>query len=81
MSKPGGIVRIKNVSDFVEPSQKCILPLRQNGEGQKAVVGKRLVGIHAKSVPSAATAKRVKVTLDDCLVCSGCVTTGEVEFF
>uniref|UniRef100_A0A914HD84 Uncharacterized protein n=1 Tax=Globodera rostochiensis TaxID=31243 RepID=A0A914HD84_GLORO len=87
MSKPGRIVRLKNVSDFIEPSQRCVLPLRQNGgdEQRAAVVGggggKRLVGIHAKSASSAAMGKRVKLSLDDCLACSGCVTTAAVEFF
>lgn len=34
-----------------------------------------LVGIHSKAIEK--TKEKVKVTLNDCLACSGCITTAE----
>uniref|UniRef100_A0A914MQY9 Uncharacterized protein n=1 Tax=Meloidogyne incognita TaxID=6306 RepID=A0A914MQY9_MELIC len=67
-----GIVRLSNTSDFVEPSQKCILPI------QNAVKKKNdgLVSLHSKNSQNLIK-KKVRITLQDCLACSGCVTTTE----
>ena len=77
-----GIVRISNISDFIEPSQvwnlfifyfinaifkKCVLPI-QNGRNQ-ADEGKNLVVLHPKSQIKAQ--EKVKISLNDCLACSG----------
>jgi len=71
-----GIVRISNISDFIEPSQQCILP--QIEARKEEATGKNLVGIHkSKDAPLGKTEKKVKVTLNDCLACSGCITTAE----
>ncbi|KAF7632813.1 Fe_hyd_lg_C domain-containing protein [Meloidogyne graminicola] len=67
-----GIVRLSNTSDFVEPSQKCILPI-QNSIKKK---GDGLVLLHSKNSQNLIK-KKVKITLEDCLACSGCVTTTE----
>ncbi|KAI1729097.1 putative cytosolic Fe-S cluster assembly factor oxy-4 [Ditylenchus destructor] len=73
-----GVVRISNISDFIEPSQGCILPLQSKPNTEA-----KLVGIHNKknrNNPSEKTNsgdQKIKVSLSDCLACSGCVTTAE----
>lgn len=71
-----GIVRISNISDFIEPSQKCILPQIESRKVEST--GRNLVGIHkGKDASMEKTERKVKVTLNDCLACSGCITTAE----
>ncbi|KAI1721461.1 putative cytosolic Fe-S cluster assembly factor oxy-4 [Ditylenchus destructor] len=73
-----GVVRISNISDFIEPSQGCILPLQSKPNTEA-----KLVGIHDKmnrnkpSEKTNLTDQKIKVSLSDCLACSGCVTTAE----
>ncbi|KAH7731593.1 Iron only hydrogenase large subunitC-terminal domain containing protein [Aphelenchoides avenae] len=70
-----GIVRITNVNDFIEPSKKCILPA-QGAKMDNERAG--LVNIRRKGADDGPEkTKKVKVTLSDCLACSGCVTTAE----
>uniref|UniRef100_A0A915DIT3 Iron hydrogenase large subunit C-terminal domain-containing protein n=1 Tax=Ditylenchus dipsaci TaxID=166011 RepID=A0A915DIT3_9BILA len=79
-----GVIRISNISDFIEPSQKCVIPLNSKPIAQDE---EKLVGIHAKSSmpssrigvarPNNSADKKIQVSLSDCLACSGCVTTAE----
>ncbi|VDN03315.1 unnamed protein product [Thelazia callipaeda] len=63
-----GVVKILNVDDFLVPSQACVLPL--SGESDMKV------GIKIKGQSKVAK-KKVVVTLNDCLACSGCITSAE----
>jgi hypothetical protein len=93
----GDVVKLKDVSDFVTPSQvglysfyeipifqKCILPFSKTKEEDKPAENGNLMGVKIKSrkkINAAVNGKsRVKVTLEDCLACSGCVTTTELEW-
>uniref|UniRef100_A0A0N4ZI92 Fe_hyd_lg_C domain-containing protein n=1 Tax=Parastrongyloides trichosuri TaxID=131310 RepID=A0A0N4ZI92_PARTI len=72
MSKTfSGIVQISNVSDYILPSQACILPL--NEEKKNEVVIKRKIPKKDGEIK-----KDVKLSLNDCLACNGCVTSAEV---
>ncbi|KAI6240847.1 Trafficking protein particle complex subunit 2-like protein [Aphelenchoides fujianensis] len=72
---PGGVVKIADVSDFISPSQACILPMPDAGKQSET-----LVGLRTKSDPrpaKTADAAKISVSLKDCLACSGCITTAE----
>ncbi|EFO22045.1 cytosolic Fe-S cluster assembly factor [Loa loa] len=68
-----GIVKISNVSDFITPSQACILPLQSKQSDMKVRIQARS---RSKKVNGDAVNK-VVVTLNDCLACSGCITSAE----
>ena len=80
-----GAVRLKDVSDFIAPSQACVVslePKKDGGEGEGELVRlQSRAGSSAARGPStsqpASEASPVKVTLNDCLACSGCVTSAE----
>uniref|UniRef100_A0A0N5B8P0 Fe_hyd_lg_C domain-containing protein n=1 Tax=Strongyloides papillosus TaxID=174720 RepID=A0A0N5B8P0_STREA len=79
MSKTfSGIVQISNVSDYILPSQGCIIPLKN--DKKEEIVGE--VPIKIKSTSNLNKKKeskdKVKISLNDCLSCNGCVTTAEV---
>ncbi|CAJ1941483.1 unnamed protein product [Sphenostylis stenocarpa] len=61
-------LRIGDLNDFIAPSQACIVSLKglkQNDKPQVSIAKKQ-----DKSDP-------VKISLKDCLACSGCVTSAE----
>ncbi|XP_016205847.1 protein NAR1 isoform X1 [Arachis ipaensis] len=65
-------LRIGDLNDFIAPSQACIVSLKglkakANKSDSKGLVGKN------KQVQS----EPVKISLKDCLACSGCVTSAE----
>lgn len=66
-----GTVRIANISDFIAPSTKCIVPLQTQ-------TAEPLVTVR-KTQPAMNEAKKitVKISLNDCLACSGCITSAE----
>nr|CDJ96521.1 Iron only hydrogenase large subunit, C-terminal [Haemonchus contortus] len=67
-----GTVRISNISDFIAPSANCIIPL------ETRVVEEPLVAVRKKQPPKSEGKKgAVKISLNDCLACSGCITSAE----
>uniref|UniRef100_A0A1I7SQL3 Fe_hyd_lg_C domain-containing protein n=2 Tax=Bursaphelenchus xylophilus TaxID=6326 RepID=A0A1I7SQL3_BURXY len=70
----GGVVKLADVSDFITPSQACILPMPGQSDKPKS----SLVKLREKSKkPIVKPDEKIMVTLKDCLACSGCVTTAE----
>ncbi|EYC25426.1 hypothetical protein Y032_0012g1885 [Ancylostoma ceylanicum] len=67
-----GTVRISNISDFIAPNLNCIIPL------ETKTVEEPLVAVRKKQ-PNGSKIKRgvVKISLNDCLACSGCITSAE----
>uniref|UniRef100_A0A914V2U5 Iron hydrogenase large subunit C-terminal domain-containing protein n=1 Tax=Plectus sambesii TaxID=2011161 RepID=A0A914V2U5_9BILA len=85
-----GVVRLSDIDDFIAPSQNCIIPMTalptsSKGGIKLGDVGNDaeapLVSIKTNKAASSTLASRqkksVKITLNDCLACSGCVTTAE----
>lgn len=62
-------LRIGDLNDFIAPSQACIVSLK----GLKKNNDKPEVSVANKQVKS----EPVKISLKDCLACSGCVTSAE----
>ncbi|VDK81332.1 unnamed protein product [Litomosoides sigmodontis] len=67
-----GIIKISNVSDFIAPSQACILPLQSKKSDVEVQIRDR-----NQSKASSNAEKKVAITLNDCLACSGCITSAE----
>ncbi|KAK7363845.1 hypothetical protein VNO77_06004 [Canavalia gladiata] len=61
-------LRIGDLNDFIAPSQACIVSLKGFKKPDKPEVS--MVSKQVKSEP-------VKISLKDCLACSGCVTSAE----
>lgn len=81
------VLRITDVNDFLAPSAACILPLeggaQPSAKGTTAVVkvgeepaGSVLTPIVPMQAPVSGSTK-ARVTVSDCLACSGCVTSAE----
>ena len=79
-------LRITDVNDFLAPAAECILPL--NGGALPEKVENAIAKLPAEPAGSVLTpiipsqsvdvgATRAKVTVSDCLACSGCVTSAE----
>ncbi|CAD5217633.1 unnamed protein product [Bursaphelenchus okinawaensis] len=68
----GGVVKIADVSDFISPSQACILPMPGQSESKS-----NLVKLRKKTERPVLQEQKITVSLKDCLACSGCVTTAE----
>ena len=85
-SQLSNALQITDVNDFLAPSTNCILPLNggatfdatQNDINvrQKAPAGSVLTPIIPTKTNSSNSTK-AKVTVSDCLSCSGCVTSAE----
>uniref|UniRef100_A0A0N5AD40 Fe_hyd_lg_C domain-containing protein n=1 Tax=Syphacia muris TaxID=451379 RepID=A0A0N5AD40_9BILA len=68
-----GIIRISNANDYIAPSQDCIIPLRNSNTSDITTVK-----LHKKKDASDDRNKtKVTVSLNDCLACTGCVTSAE----
>ncbi|XP_061339825.1 protein NAR1 isoform X2 [Gastrolobium bilobum] len=61
-------LRIGDLNDFIAPSQACIVSLKGLKKADKPEVS--IANKQVKSEP-------VKISLKDCLACSGCVTSAE----
>ncbi|KAL8461654.1 hypothetical protein ACS0TY_032944 [Phlomoides rotata] len=56
-------LRIGDLNDYIAPSQGCVIKTENAGKSRTA--------------PKAAQTEPVKISLKDCLACSGCITSAE----
>ncbi|PAV75284.1 hypothetical protein WR25_03646 isoform D [Diploscapter pachys] len=74
-----GVVRLSNISDFIAPNLDCVIPLETKTVHKKPE--NSLVKIHAKDKPETCekieSQPAVKISLNDCLACNGCITSAE----
>ncbi|KAG6416438.1 hypothetical protein SASPL_123868 [Salvia splendens] len=56
-------LRIGDLNDYIAPSQGCVIKTENAGKSRMA--------------PKAAQTEPVKISLKDCLACSGCITSAE----
>ncbi|KRZ55117.1 Cytosolic Fe-S cluster assembly factor NARFL [Trichinella nativa] len=73
-----GTVRLTDLNDFIAPSQNCIKPIldKRSTANQSERMRFDRDEIN-KSSQEKRILKPVSVTLDDCLACSGCITSAE----
>eukprot|EP00058_Branchiostoma_floridae_P010022 XP_002595510.1 hypothetical protein BRAFLDRAFT_118961 [Branchiostoma floridae] len=79
-SKFSGVLQLTDLDDFITPSQECIKPVKV--EKTAGEVGKIKIHNDGSYVQVAQTGEEVKlqkakITLNDCLACSGCITSAE----
>ena len=77
-----GIVQLSDLDDFITPSQECIKPVKVEKKVTKNKGAKIKIetdGSYLEELPDGSTKKleKAKITLADCLACSGCITSAE----
>ncbi|KAL5018362.1 hypothetical protein ScPMuIL_004084 [Solemya velum] len=75
-----GVLQITDLNDFITPSQECIKPVKV--ERRPGKVGKIRVDddgsyISVSEEGSETKLTKAQITLNDCLACSGCITSAE----
>lgn len=80
-------VKLSGLDDFVTPSQNCIKPVinqtqkseNERSSGKRGVIKVEADGSYKEMYGSGdeIVLKKANITLNDCLACSGCVTTAE----
>ena len=66
-----GVLKLTDLDDFITPSQECIKPVKALPRSE----GGRKPGVSASD--DSARLEAAKISLNDCLACSGCVTSAE----
>ncbi|CAK9289928.1 unnamed protein product [Gordionus sp. m RMFG-2023] len=79
VSKFAGIVRITDLDDYILPSQECIKPIiiEKNEVKIKTIKIKDGKYLQIDKKGKEKELEKAKITLNDCLACSGCVTSAE----
>lgn len=82
MAQFSGIIQLTDLNDFITPSQECIKPVKID----KNPSGKGVAAIRVQPDGSyfqlnedgqEVRLKKATITLNDCLACSGCITSAE----
>ncbi|XP_069167151.1 cytosolic Fe-S cluster assembly factor narfl [Procambarus clarkii] len=71
-----GVLQLSDLDDFIAPSQECIKPVKVEQKSGRGVIRIEDDGADALSTP--VKYEKAKITLNDCLACSGCITSAEV---
>ncbi|XP_063790938.1 cytosolic iron-sulfur assembly component 3 [Pseudophryne corroboree] len=82
MASPfSGVLQLTDLDDFIGPSQDCIKPVKVEKKIGKGAAKIRIEddGSYFQINQDGASQKleKAKITLNDCLACSGCVTSAE----
>ncbi|KAJ7306105.1 hypothetical protein JRQ81_010471 [Phrynocephalus forsythii] len=76
-----GVLQLTDLDDFIGPSQECIKPIKVDKRPGKAAAKIRIEddGSYFQVDEDGASQKleKAKITLNDCLACSGCITSAE----
>ena len=77
-----GALQLTDLDDFITPSQECIKPVKiekkvTTSKGAKIKI--EADGSYLEQFPDGSSKKleKAKITLADCLACSGCITSAE----
>ena len=72
MSFSSGVVLSNSFEDFISPAQDCIIPVKQPmGIAKVVIIADQLQNIIQENEQNEQETP-VKITLEDCLACSGC---------
>lgn len=77
MSGFSGVLKLTDLDDFIAPSQECIKPVKVEQKSGRGVIRIENDGADA-AVAMQPKYEKAKITLNDCLACSGCITSAEV---
>ncbi|XBH89505.1 hypothetical protein VPH35_081386 [Triticum aestivum] len=65
-------LQASDLNDFIAPSQDCAVSLNKNSAASRLPIKKKQVVVSTKPPEES-----VKISLKDCLACSGCITSAE----
>ena len=83
MSQFSGVLQISDINDFITPSLECIKPVEMEKPvkkpGGRAAIKIEADGYYQVDETSGEEVrlKKAEITLNDCLACSGCITSAE----
>ncbi|KYO30827.1 cytosolic iron-sulfur assembly component 3 [Alligator mississippiensis] len=76
-----GALQLADLDDYITPSQECVKPIKVEKKPGKAAAKIRIEddGSYFQINQDGGTKKleKAKITLNDCLACSGCITSAE----
>ncbi|KAG8007001.1 Cytosolic Fe-S cluster assembly factor NARFL [Nibea albiflora] len=76
-----GVLQLTDLDDFITPSQECIKPVKVEKKEGKSVAKIEIEddGSYVQVNQDGGKQKlgKAKITLNDCLACSGCITSAE----
>lgn len=77
-----GVLQLTDLDDFITPSQECIKPVKiekkvTSSKGAKIKIETDGSYMEELSDGSRKKLEKAKITLADCLACSGCITSAE----
>ncbi|XP_018795203.1 PREDICTED: probable cytosolic Fe-S cluster assembly factor GI11683 [Bactrocera latifrons] len=79
MSRFSGALQLTDLDDFITPSQECVKPVPI--EKTKSKTGAKITiqgdGYYEETETGKQKLQKVEITLQDCLACSGCITSAE----
>ncbi|XP_017128540.1 probable cytosolic Fe-S cluster assembly factor GL21135 [Drosophila elegans] len=79
MSRFSGALQLTDIDDFITPSQECIKPVPIDRTKSKTGAQITVEGesCYEESESGKQKLQKVEITLQDCLACSGCITSAE----
>ncbi|NXU11734.1 NARFL factor, partial [Pardalotus punctatus] len=76
-----GVLQLTELDDFIAPSQECIKPVKVDKKPGKAAAKIKIEAdgsyFQVNQDGEAQKLEKAKITLNDCLACSGCITSAE----
>ncbi|NXI31203.1 NARFL factor, partial [Sterrhoptilus dennistouni] len=76
-----GVLQLTELDDFIAPSQECIKPVKVDTKPGKAAAKIRIEAdgsyFQVNQDGEEQKLEKAKITLNDCLACSGCITSAE----
>ncbi|XP_028843447.1 cytosolic Fe-S cluster assembly factor narfl isoform X2 [Denticeps clupeoides] len=76
-----GVLQLTDLDDFITPSQECVQPVKVEKKRGASLAKIRIEDdgsyFQVDSDGGRQKLERAKITLDDCLACSGCITSAE----
>ncbi|TMS14942.1 Cytosolic Fe-S cluster assembly factor NARFL [Larimichthys crocea] len=80
-SQFSGVLQLTDLDDFITPSQACVKPVKVEKKEGKSVAKIQIEddGSYVQVNQDGGKQKlgKAKITLNDCLACSGCITSAE----
>jgi len=77
-----GTVKLLDLNDYIKPGEECVVMIKQNeatdsnNKGKKATIGFDDLDIRPDLIKPN-TGNKAKISINDCLACSGCITSSE----
>ncbi|KAF0032655.1 hypothetical protein F2P81_014945 [Scophthalmus maximus] len=76
-----GVLQLTDLDDFITPSQECVKPVKVEKKQGKSVAKIQIEDdgsyIQINQDGGKKKLEKAKITLNDCLACSGCITSAE----